>query len=78
MEAAECREARRDEPVQGDLDFALFQPLRLHRLAKDFDKDWLARFTKLMLAMDGKDPVTAEILRLEQAAEMGPRHSRGL
>jgi phosphonate transport system substrate-binding protein len=34
---------------------------------KDFDKDLGARFTKLMLAMDGKDPVTAEVLRLERA-----------
>ena len=32
---------------------------------KDFDKDTAARFTQLMLAMDGKDPITAEIMRLE-------------
>jgi phosphate/phosphite/phosphonate ABC transporter binding protein len=32
---------------------------------KDFDKDLGARFTRLMLAMDPKDPVCAEILRLE-------------
>lgn len=35
--------------------------------AKDFDKTLGARFTKLMLAMDGKDECTAEILRLEGA-----------
>lgn len=32
---------------------------------KNFDKDLGARFTRLMLAMDTKDPVCAEILRLE-------------
>ena len=32
---------------------------------KDFDKELGAHFTKLMLAMDAKDPVCAEILRLE-------------
>ena len=37
--------------------------------AKDFDKDLGARFTKLMLAMDGKDERTAEILRLEGASK---------
>jgi len=35
---------------------------------KDFDKKLGARFTKLMLGMDTKDPLTAEILRLEQAS----------
>src|SRR5262249_59309977 len=35
---------------------------------KDFDKKLGARFTKLMLAMDTKDPLTTEILRLEQAS----------
>ena len=35
--------------------------------AKDFDKTLGARFTKLMLAMDGKDEGTAEIFRLEAA-----------
>jgi ABC-type phosphate/phosphonate transport system substrate-binding protein len=35
--------------------------------AKDFDKAKAARFTELMLAMDGKDECTAEILRLEGA-----------
>jgi phosphonate transport system substrate-binding protein len=35
--------------------------------AKDFDKTVAARFTGLMLAMDGKDECTAEILRLEAA-----------
>jgi phosphonate transport system substrate-binding protein len=34
---------------------------------KDFDKTLGGRFTKLMLAMDGKDEGTAEILRLEAA-----------
>jgi phosphonate transport system substrate-binding protein len=37
--------------------------------SKDFDKDLGARFTKLMLAMDGKDERTAEILRLEGASK---------
>jgi phosphonate transport system substrate-binding protein len=37
--------------------------------AKDFDKTLAARFTKLMLAMDGKDERTAEILRLEAASK---------
>jgi phosphonate transport system substrate-binding protein len=35
--------------------------------AKDFDKELGARFTRLMVAMDGKDECTAEILRLEAA-----------
>ncbi len=35
--------------------------------SKDFDKTLAARFTQLMLAMDGKDELTAEILRLEGA-----------
>ena len=35
--------------------------------SKDFDKTRAARFTHLMLAMDGKDTCTAEILRLEGA-----------
>jgi len=35
--------------------------------AKDFDKARADRFTQLMLAMDGKDEGTAEILRLEGA-----------
>jgi ABC-type phosphate/phosphonate transport system substrate-binding protein len=35
--------------------------------AKDFDKTIAARFTRLMLAMDGKDECTSEILRLEAA-----------
>ena len=35
--------------------------------AKDFNKTLAARFTKLMLAMDGKDACTADILRLEAA-----------
>jgi len=37
--------------------------------AKDFDKTVAARFTQLMLAMDGKDECTAEILRLEGASK---------
>jgi ABC-type phosphate/phosphonate transport system substrate-binding protein len=37
--------------------------------AKDFDKILAARFTRLMLAMDGKDACTAEILRLESASK---------
>ena len=36
--------------------------------AKDFDRTRAARFTQLMLAMDGKDDCTAEILRLEGAS----------
>jgi phosphonate transport system substrate-binding protein len=36
--------------------------------ANDFDKTLAARFTRLMLAMDGKDEGTAEILRLEAAS----------
>jgi ABC-type phosphate/phosphonate transport system substrate-binding protein len=35
--------------------------------SKDFDRELGARFTKLMLAMDSKDPITAEVLRLEGA-----------
>jgi ABC-type phosphate/phosphonate transport system substrate-binding protein len=37
--------------------------------AKDFDKTRAARFTQLMLAMDGKDEGTAEILQLEGASK---------
>jgi ABC-type phosphate/phosphonate transport system substrate-binding protein len=37
--------------------------------AKDFDRARAARFTRLMLAMDGKDEGTAEILRLEAATK---------
>src|SRR5580704_4237021 len=33
--------------------------------SKDFDKTLAARFTQMMLAMDGKDECSAEILRLE-------------
>lgn len=36
---------------------------------KDFAADTGERFTKLMLAMDGKDPVTAEILKLEHCSK---------
>lgn len=35
--------------------------------AKDFDKTLAKRFTEVMLAMDGKDECSAEILRLEGA-----------
>ena len=44
---------------------------------KDFDRELAARFTRLMLAMDGKDAVTAEILRLEQAAKWVPGTHEG-
>jgi phosphonate transport system substrate-binding protein len=37
--------------------------------AKDFDTAVAGRFTRLMLAMDGKDECTAEVLRLEAAAK---------
>ncbi len=37
--------------------------------ARDFDRGLAARFTRLMLAMDGKDACTAEILRLEAARQ---------
>lgn len=37
--------------------------------SKDFDKDLAARFKRLMLAMDGKDECTAEILKLEAASK---------
>jgi phosphonate transport system substrate-binding protein len=37
--------------------------------AKDFDKTLAARFSRLMLAMDGKDECTGEILRLEAASK---------
>jgi len=36
---------------------------------KDFDKETGERFTKLMLAMDGKDPLTAEVLKLEHCGK---------
>jgi phosphonate transport system substrate-binding protein len=36
---------------------------------KDFCPETGARFAKLMLAMDGKDPLTAEILKLEHCAK---------
>jgi ABC-type phosphate/phosphonate transport system substrate-binding protein len=37
--------------------------------SKAFDRDLGARFTRLMLAMDGKDEGTAEVLRLEGASK---------
>jgi phosphate/phosphite/phosphonate ABC transporter binding protein len=43
----------------------------------DFDKALGTRFTQLMLAMDGKDPVTAEVLRLEQAKRWVPGTHEG-
>lgn len=36
---------------------------------KDFDKEVAAKFTKLMLAMDDKDPVASEILALEHCSK---------
>jgi phosphonate transport system substrate-binding protein len=36
---------------------------------KDFDPSIAAKFSKLMLAMDGKDPTTAEILKLEHCSK---------
>lgn len=36
---------------------------------KDFDKQTGEKFSKLMLAMDGKDAVTAEILKLEHCSK---------
>jgi ABC-type phosphate/phosphonate transport system substrate-binding protein len=44
---------------------------------KDFDKDRAERFTKLMLAMDGKDPLTAEILKLEHCSKWVPGSQEG-
>src|SRR5262245_31597879 len=39
---------------------------------KDFDKDTGEQFRKLMLAMDGKDPVTSEVLKLEHCKKWVP------
>ena len=39
---------------------------------KDFSKETGERFRKLMLAMDGKNPLTAEILRLEHCTRWVP------
>jgi ABC-type phosphate/phosphonate transport system substrate-binding protein len=39
---------------------------------KDFDKETAGRFQKLMVAMDGKDPVTAEVLKLEHCTRWVP------
>jgi phosphate/phosphite/phosphonate ABC transporter binding protein len=39
---------------------------------KDFNKDTAERFRKLMVAMDGKDAVTAEILKLEHCTKWVP------
>lgn len=45
--------------------------------AQDFDRTLAARFTQLMLAMDGKDQCTAEILRLEAAKKWVAGSSAG-
>ena len=39
---------------------------------KDFDKETAAKFSRLMLAMDGKDPATAEVLRGEHCGKWVP------
>jgi phosphate/phosphite/phosphonate ABC transporter binding protein len=39
---------------------------------QDFNKDTAERFRKLMVAMDGKDPVTAEIFKLEHCTKWVP------
>jgi phosphonate transport system substrate-binding protein len=44
---------------------------------KDFDKEIGARFTKLMTAMDGKDPLTSEILELEHCKKWVPGSQEG-
>jgi ABC-type phosphate/phosphonate transport system substrate-binding protein len=44
---------------------------------KDFDKEIGARFTKLMTAMDGKDPLTSEILELEHCKKWVPGSQTG-
>jgi ABC-type phosphate/phosphonate transport system substrate-binding protein len=44
---------------------------------KDFDKDLGAKFTKLMVAMDGKDAVTAEVLKLEHCSRWVPGNPDG-
>lgn len=47
---------------------------------KDFNKETAAKFAKLMLAMDGKDAVTAEILKLEHCRKWvaaGPEAQQG-
>jgi phosphate/phosphite/phosphonate ABC transporter binding protein len=47
---------------------------------KDFDKETCERFAKLMIAMDGKDAVTCEILKLEHCKKWvpaGPKAQEG-
>jgi hypothetical protein len=44
---------------------------------KDFDKDLGAKFTRLMLAMDGKDVVTEEVLKLESCSRWVPGSPEG-
>src|SRR5262249_17386963 len=39
---------------------------------KDFDKETCAKFSKLMLAMSGKDPAAAEVLKLEHCTKWVP------
>jgi ABC-type phosphate/phosphonate transport system substrate-binding protein len=39
---------------------------------KDFDKDTGAKFTRLMVAMTGKDPLTATVLKLEGCKKWVP------
>jgi phosphate/phosphite/phosphonate ABC transporter binding protein len=39
---------------------------------KDFDKETAEKFAKLMLAMDGKDPAAAEVLKLEHCSKWVP------
>jgi phosphate/phosphite/phosphonate ABC transporter binding protein len=39
---------------------------------KDFDKETAAKFAKLMLAMDSKDPAAAEVLKLEHCSKWVP------
>lgn len=44
---------------------------------KDFDKDLGARFTRLMTAMDPKDPLTGEVLELEHCKKWVPGSQEG-
>jgi len=44
---------------------------------KDFDKETGARFTKLMTAMDSKDPLTSEVLELEHCKKWVPGSQDG-
>jgi ABC-type phosphate/phosphonate transport system substrate-binding protein len=63
--------SRKDPQVEG-LEVVWTSPAFSHCVftaSKDFDRDLGARFTRLMLAMDGKDQCTAEVLRLEGASK---------